>query len=53
MNGKNENIAIYVEDLLIPSDEPQTIINDLKESLNLKIKVDGPLQYHLGCDYKQ
>ena len=47
-----EYIAIYVDDLLIASEEPQTIIQDLKNKFMLKIKQDGPLEYHLGCDYK-
>ena len=49
---KYEYIAIYVDDLLIASEEPQKIIHDLKEKFKLKIKGDGPLEYHLGCDYK-
>ena len=42
----------YVDDLLIASEEPQKIIQDLKEKFNLKIKGDGPLEYCLSCDYK-
>ena len=34
------------------SENPQKIIHDLKEKFKLKIKGDGPLEYHLGCDYK-
>ena len=52
MKDKYEYIAIYVDDLLIASDEQQKIIHDLKEKINLKIKGDEPLEYHLGCDYK-
>ena len=52
MKNKHEHITIYVDDLLIVSDEPQQIIQDLKEIFKLKIKDDGPLKYHLGCDYK-
>ena len=44
--------AIYVDDLLIASEKPQQIIQDLQEKFKLKIKGDGPLEYHLGCDYK-
>ena len=43
---------IFVDDLLIASEKPQEIIQDLKEKFKLKIKGDGPLEYHLGCDYK-
>ena len=54
MKHKYKYIAIYVDDLLIiASDKPHKIIQDLKEKFMLKIKVDGPLEYHLGCDYKQ
>ena len=53
MKNKYEYIAIYVDDLLIASEKPQQIIKDLKEKFKLKIKGNGPLEYHLGCDYKQ
>ena len=36
MKDKYEYIAIYVDDLLIASEEPHKIIQE----------------YHLGCDYK-
>ena len=52
MKTQYEYIAIYVDDLLIASDNPQQIIKDLKEKFQLKIKGDGPLEYHLGYDYK-
>ena len=52
MKTKYEYIAIYVDDLPIASDKPQQIIKDLKEKFKLKIKGDGPLEYHHGCDYK-
>ena len=52
MKNKYEYIAIYVDDLLIAYEKPQQIIQDLKETFELKIKGDGPLEYHLGCDYK-
>ena len=50
--NKYEYIDIYVDDLLIASEEPQKIIQDLEDKFMLKIKGDGPLEYHLGCDYK-
>ena len=52
MKDKYEYIAIYVDDLLIASEEPQKIIQDLKGKFMLKIKGDGPLEYHVRCDYK-
>ncbi|KAL7581370.1 hypothetical protein ACA910_021962 [Epithemia clementina (nom. ined.)] len=48
---KYEYVAIYVDDLLIASENPKELIDQLKEKFKLKIKGDGPLEYHLGCDY--
>ena len=44
--------SIDIDDLLIASDEPHKIIQNLKDKFKLKIKGDGPLEYHLGCDCK-
>ena len=52
MRHKYEYIAIYMDDLLIASEEPQQIIQGLKDKFMLKIKGDGPLEYNLDCDYK-
>ena len=52
MKDKYKYIAIYVDDQLIASEKPQKIIQDLKDKFKLKIKGNGPLEYHLGCDYK-
>ena len=52
MKNKCEYIAICVDDLHIASEEPQKIIQDLEGKFKVKIKGDGPLEYHLGCDYK-
>ena len=52
MKDKYKYIAIYVDDLLIASQVPTAILQDLKQKFKLKIKGDGPLEYHLGCDYK-
>ena len=46
MKTKYEYIAIYVDDLLIPSEKPQQIIKELKEKFKLEINGDGPLEYH-------
>ena len=51
LKDKYEYIGIYVDGLLIASEEPQKINQDLKEKFKLKINGDGPLEYHLGCDY--
>ena len=37
---KYKSIAIYVDDLLIASEEPQKVIQDLKEQFILKINGD-------------
>ncbi|KAL7568351.1 hypothetical protein ACA910_018481 [Epithemia clementina (nom. ined.)] len=44
-------IAVYVDDLLIAHEDPASIIKELKEKYNFKIKGDGNLEYHLGCEY--
>ena len=41
MKNKYEYIAIYVDDLLIASEKPEQIIQDLKEKFKLKIKDNG------------
>ena len=48
---KYEYIAIYVNDILIACTCASEFIHTLKRKHNLKIKGDGPLMYHLGCDY--
>ena len=50
-NTKYEYVAINVDDSLIAHDSPEEIIHTLKSKFNLKIQGDGPLEYHLGCDY--
>ena len=52
VKNKYEYITIYVDDLFIASEKPQQVIQDLKEIFKLKIKGDGPLEYHHGYDYK-
>ena len=36
---------------LIACDSPEEITQTWKNKFNLKTKGDGPLEYHLGCDY--
>ena len=48
---KYEYVAIYVDNLLIACSCASEFIHTLKRKHNLKIKGDGPLKYHLGCDY--
>ena len=48
-----EYIAVYVDDLCIAAQNPKQAINILKLKYQLKVKVHGPLTYHLGADYFQ
>ena len=48
-----EYIAVYVDDLTFAAKDPQAFCNELKKRYNLKFKVVGPLEYHLGCTYKK
>ena len=46
-----EYIAVYVDDLAIASKNPQAIIDSLMNDHKFKLKGNGPIKYHLGCDY--
>ena len=47
-----EYIAVYVDDLLIASRNPQGIIDQLQaKPHSFKLKGTGPVDFHLGCDY--
>ena len=47
-----EYIAVYVDDLLIASKDPGSIVDALKAPpIGFKLKGTGPLAFHLGCDY--
>ena len=48
----NEYIAVYVDDLDVPSIDPEKIFQTLKNKYKFKLKGHGPLDYHLGCSYK-
>ena len=48
---KYEYVAIYVDDLLITCDCASEFIHTLNRKHKLKFKKEGPLKYHLGCDY--
>ena len=37
--------------MLIAAQHPKEIINTLRSKYKLKVKGDGPLNYHLGADY--
>ena len=50
--GHYEYVAVYVDDLLIASKDPSSIITALEAHPNLfKLKGTGPLKFHLGCDF--
>jgi len=46
-----EHIAVYVDDLLIASKDPDSIIKLLTETCQFKLKGTGPTKFHLGCDF--
>ena len=46
-----EYIGVYVDDLLIASKDPQSIIATLTDVYLFKLKGTGPIAFHLGCDF--
>ena len=40
-----------MDDLLIASRNPKSIVDTLKNVYNFKIKGDSPLSFHLGCNF--
>jgi hypothetical protein len=46
-----EYIAVYVDDLAMVMEDPKDFCDTLRNKFNLKLKGDGPLEYHLGCGY--
>jgi len=44
-------IAAYVDDLMIASKDPDSIIKILMEKYHFKLKGTGPTDFHLGCDF--
>ena len=51
MGDHYEYIAVYVDDLLIASHDPEAITFLLKHKYKLKLKGVGTIEYHLGCDF--
>ena len=51
MGDHYEYIAVYVDDLTIASRNAAKIVQTLREKYNFKIKGDGELSFHLGCNY--
>ena len=52
-DGLWEYIGVYVDDLAIASKDPQAIIDVLEQEYRFKLKGTGPIDYHLGCDFKR
>jgi len=46
-----EHIAVHVDDLLIASKDPESVIKLLMEKCQFKLKGTGPVEFHLGCDF--
>jgi len=46
-----EHIAVCVDDLLIASKDPDSIVKLLMETCQFKLKGTGPTKFHLGCDF--
>ena len=46
-----EHIGACVDDLLVVSKDPQSIIDALTKEHNFNLKGTGPITFHLGCDF--
>jgi Reverse transcriptase (RNA-dependent DNA polymerase) len=46
-----EYVAVYVDDLLIASQDPRVITNWLEQKNLFKLKGTRPISFHLGCDF--
>ena len=46
-----EYIAVYTDDLMIASKDPEGIIHELTDVQKFKLKGTGPVQFHLGSDF--
>ena len=44
-------ITVYVDDLLIASKDPASIIEALEKKYNFKLKGTGEVKFHLECDF--
>ena len=50
-DGHYTYIVLYVDDLLIASKDPASIIKELEERFGFTLKGTGPTKFHLGIDY--
>jgi hypothetical protein len=48
-----EYLAVYVDDLLIAMKDPRGFCDILKNKYHFKLKGDGPIDYHIGLNYKR
>ena len=46
-----EYIAVYVDDLLVVSKDPQSIVETFKTKYKFQLKGTGDIHYHLGTDF--
>ena len=46
-----EYVAVYVDDLCIAMQDPAGFVTLLKTKYKFKIKGDGAISYHLGCNF--
>ena len=46
-----EHISLCMDDLLIASKMPSSVIDDLENKHNFKLKGTQPVTFHLGCDF--
>jgi hypothetical protein len=51
VGNRYEYIGVYVDDLAMAMEDPAAFCETLKTKHNYKLKGDGPLSYHLGCDF--
>ena len=48
--GQYEYVAVYVDDLAFAVKDPHSFIQILRKKYQFKIKVAGPLKFHLGAN---
>ena len=51
MGDHYEYIAVYVDDLLIVSNNPQELTDTFMKEHHFKLKGTGPISFHLGCNF--
>ena len=46
-----ECIAVYIDNLLIATKNPESIVTTLTDAYEFKLKGTDAINYHLGCDF--